>query len=234
MNGQTDLRSIDSITPAGQAGPLLRWLLPIGWAVAAVGYFGPWIGHQTAALTVTGVDMAEFVKFVPGIAEASFPIFRELFYLPPLAVVVSVAVLIGSKELAYPRPFRALVLGLALPLSLQLLPPAWSPGVLLTAEFRLQTAALLLCWLLLASFWLLARLPVVVRSALSAIPVLGAGTLPVWQFVILRPAIDGVYGSPVSLGWGLFACLAGLALIVVTNVVLFLGSQQTRTGPWAT
>jgi hypothetical protein len=227
-----NLRTIDNITPAHRPGPVWRWLLPISWALAAVGYFGPWIAHPTAALTITGVDMAEFVKFVPGVAEGSLSVFRELFYLPPVAVVVSVAILIGSWQLGYPWPFQALVLGLAIPLSLQVLPPAWSPGTLLTAEFRLQTSALGLCWLLLASFWLLARLPMALRNGMSAIAGLGAVTLPVWQFISLKPAVDAVYGSPVSFGWGLFTCLGGLTLMAATSLALFLVSRQTRTGPW--
>jgi hypothetical protein len=219
---------------AGRPGPTVRWLLPLGWALAAVGYFGPWIAHKTAALTVTGADMAEFVKFVPGVAEGSIGVYRQFFFLPPLAVVISVAVLISSARLGYPWVFRALVLGLSIPLSLQLLPPAWSPQTLLTAEFRLQTAALGLAWLLLASFWPLARLPQALRTGLSALAGLAAAALAAWQYLILKPAVDGVYGSPVGLGWGLVVCLGGLSLMTVASILLFSASRPSRTGPWTT
>jgi hypothetical protein len=225
--------SIDTITSVDRTRPVLRWLLPVGWALAAIGYFGPWIAHETAALTVTGVDLAELVKFVPGVADGSVPVSREVFFLPPVAVVISVAILIGSRELGYPWPFQALVLGLAIPLSLQLLPPAWAPTTLLTAEFRLQTAALGLCWLLLGSFWLLGRLSLALRSGLSTALGLAATALPLWQFITVKPAVDSVYGTPVTPGWGLFACLAGLALMATTGAALFLDNRQRGTGPWS-
>ena len=48
-----------------------------GVAFALVGVWAPWIPHRAAALVLSGWDLAEFVKFVPG-ASAT----RELFYLP--------------------------------------------------------------------------------------------------------------------------------------------------------
>ena len=233
MTSPADL-TVHTRTPPGRPGPAVRWLLPLSWALAAVGYLGPWLAHQTAALTVTGADMAEFVKFLPSVAEGSMAVYRQLFFLPPLAVVVSVAVLIGSRRLGYPWAFQALALGLTIPLSLQLLPPAWSPQTLLTAEFRLQTVALGASWLLLACFWLLARLPVALRVGLSALASLGAVVLPGWQYVTLKPAVDGVYGSPVDLGWGLVVCLGGLSLMALMSVLLFAASRAGRTGPWST
>jgi hypothetical protein len=236
MRGQDTLGSINDTAaglaarPVRQPVALARSLLPLGWILAAVGYFGPWIAHQTAALTITGVDMAEFVKFLPEALEGSLPLLRQLFYLPPVAVIVGVAFLAGSSELRYPLTLQALFLGLSVPLSLQLLPPAWSPGMLLGAEFRLQTAVLVLCWLLLAAFWLLARLPLSLRSALAATLGLVATALPSWQLFTVKPAIDGVYGQAVGIGWGLLTCLSGLSLMIAVSTALFLASLQRKRG----
>jgi hypothetical protein len=188
-------------------------LLPLGWALATVGYFGPWIAHATAALTLSGVDMGEFVKFLPGVLNGSLNIARQLFYLPPLAVVLSVALLVGCRRLAYPRVLRITFLVLAIPVSLQLLPPAWSVHSLIKPEFRAQAIALGICWLALAGFWLWGVLPVWLTGSLSAALAFASLVLVPWQLALVKPAIDEVYRTPPTLGWGTYLCLAGLALI---------------------
>jgi hypothetical protein len=207
-------------------------LLPIGWLFAAIGYYGPWIAHQTAALTLTGIDMAEFVKFLPGVLDGSLHIIRQLFYLPPLAATVGVALLVGSPSLRYPWPIWFLALVLAVPVSLQLLPPAWSPASLMAAEFRLQVIALGLCWLLLASTWLLVRLPSRLSASVAALLASIAAVSPTWQIVIARPAITEVYGRPPDVGWGLYVCLAGLVIMVVMSTGLAI-QPPSNTRPWS-
>jgi len=210
---------------------IARLLLPMGWVLAAVGYYGPWIAHPTVALTLSGVDLGEFVKFLPGVLDGSLPMVRQLFYLPPLAVVASVALLIGSRRLSYPWPLRVLALLLAVPVSLQLLPPAWSPSSLITAEFRLQVIALGICWLLLAGFGLWGRLPGWITASLSVLLSLAAVTLSSWQFLEVKPAIDQAYGSQRALapvGWGFFLCLVGLLLVAAGSVLLGLQDRAPR------
>ncbi len=80
------------------------------WLVASIGFYGPWIAHPTAALTLSGVDMGEFVKFLPDLS-----VIRQLFYLPPLAVATSIALLIGSRRLGYAWLLRVLALFLGRP-----------------------------------------------------------------------------------------------------------------------
>jgi hypothetical protein len=228
LSSQATLSQLASSTRSGRLLSVMRLLLPVGWVVVAVGYFGPWIAHQTAALTLTGVDMGEFVKFLPSVVDGSLQLARQLFYLPPFAVVVSIALLSSLDELNYAWPLRACILFLAIPTSLQLLPPAWAPSTLLTGEFRLQTTAVGLCWLLLAASWLLGRLPSWLVGSLSAGLSLGALILPSWHLLVARPAIDELYGIPPAIGWGFFLCLAGLALVAAASAAIVLGTAARR------
>ena len=228
MSSQSNLGRLDKAERADWRLEVVRWILPIGWCLAAIGFLGPWVSHQTAALALTGVDMAEFVKFLPGVLDGSLRLTRQWFYLPPFATTVSIALLIGSLSLHYTKLLQALGLLLAIPVSLQLLPPAWSPSSLMTAEFRAQTMALGISWLLLASFWLLRRLPLWLLGSLSAALSFSAFVLPVWQFLAAKPAIDKVYGVPPGAGWGLFLCLAGLAITAVSSAILAL-TTRSRT-----
>lgn len=222
MSSQSNLGRLDEAERSDWRLEMVRWLLPIGWCLAAVGFLGPWVWHPTAALALTGVDMAEFVKFLPGLLDGSLRLTRQWFYLPPFAVTVSIALLIGSHSLHYSKLLRVLGLFLAIPVSLQLLPPAWSPASLMTAEFRVQTIALGLSWLLLASFWLLRRLPSWLLGSLSAALSLMALVLPVWQFLIAKPAIDEVYGTPPGTGWGVLLCLTGVTITAAAGALLAL------------
>ena len=79
-------------TPVGARSQWLtaiRLALPLGWVLVAVGYFGPWIAHETAALTLNGPDMAEFIKFLPEVMSGSLETMRQVFYLPAFATVAS-------------------------------------------------------------------------------------------------------------------------------------------------
>ncbi len=210
--------------------PILRLLLPVGWYLATAGYYGPWVAHPTAGLTLSGADMAEFVKFLPPVQDGSLSLVRQLFYLPPVVVVVTIAFFAWSWELRYVRPVRWLFLVSAVPVSALLLPPAWSPSSLLTPEFRLQTAALAGCWLLLALAWFMGRLPVWVGGGVSALLAATAAALATWQFELAKPAIDAVYRRPPAVGWGFFVTVAGLAILVAAGVGLVLWSVRGDRG----
>jgi hypothetical protein len=207
-----------------------RLLLPLGWALAAAGTYGPWIAHATAALTLTGIDMAEFVKFIPVVQSGELPVVRQLFYLPPLAVVLGIALLVHVRRLGYPLALRLAALALAVPVSLQLLPPAWSPASLMTAEFRLQVVALGACWFALAGSWLLARLPAGLLAATSTLLALIAAGAATWQLLLVKPEIDRLYGSVPPVGWGFYACVLGLVVMTFAGVVLVVAGMRGRRG----
>jgi len=170
--------------------------------------------------------MAEFVKFLPDVLDGSLRLVRQSFYLPPLAIAVSIALLIGSRRLQYAGVLRAAALLLALLLSLQLLPPAWSPSTLTAPEFRAQTLALGACWLLLASFSLLGHLPLWLAGSFSAGVSLLAFCLALWQFLMAKPSIDKIYAAPPGLGWGLFVCLAGLGVTAAVGGLLAMRARS--------
>lgn len=228
MSSQANLGRLNGAERSDWRLGVVRWMLPIGWCLAAIGFLGPWVSHPTASLALTGVDMAEFVKFLPGVLDGTLKLTRQWFYLPPFAITVNIAFLIGSDSLHYSKLLRILGLLLAIPVSLQLLPPAWSPASLMTAEFRAQTIALGSSWLLLASFWLMKRLPSWLPVSLSAALSLIALVLPVWQFLIAKPAIEQVYGAPPGTGWGLFLCLIGVAVTAAASA-LFALMTRSRT-----
>jgi hypothetical protein len=225
----SDKEDLGTLADEDQAQRLVvaRVLAPVGWALAAVGYFGPWIGHETAALTLSGVDMGEFVKFLPPVVDGSLDVVRQHFYLPPAAVVFGVAMLTCSRRLRYSTILRVPALALSIPVSLQLLPPAWSPVTLLSAEFRLQAVSMAILWLLLAGTCLWGRLSLRLLGVLSAAVALAAAILSAWQFTLAKPAIDRVYSATPSTGWGFYVCIAGLAVMTLAGGLMALQHRES-------
>jgi len=206
---------------------VVRLALVIALLVALAGYFGPWVAHKAAALVLTGQDMGEFVKFLPTVRSGELRVVRELFYLPLLAGSLGLALAAGNRRLRYPWPLRWLLPVLAVPAALSMLPPAWTPQLMMTREFRLQAAAMVLCLGCAILSWLLRRVEPMVLEAITGALVLLAGSVPVWEFLRVRAAIDEVYGRPVTLGWGLWLMPVGFALAILF-LVLSRVTKRTR------
>ena len=208
---------------------VVRVLLVMALLVALAGYFGPWVGHQAAALVLTGQDMAEYVKFLPQVRAGELRVLRELFYLPLLAGAIGLVCLAANRRWRYAWWLRGLLALLAVPVALSMLPPAWTPQLMLTAEFRWQAAAMAVCLALAVLHPLLRRLPPALLETTTALLALAAAVVPVWQFLRLRPALDFVYGRPVTLGWGLWLMPLGFGLFVAVLLLSRLSRAQDVT-----
>ena len=205
----------------------LEWLLLIGLGlVGLIGYYGPWVPHRAAGLIVLGLDLAEYVKFLPQVAGGEIRLTRELFYLPLMAASLGAA-MIASRD-ALPRWLRWL-LGLgAIPLALAMLPPAWSPPVLLQAEFRLQVIMIAICLLVVALIPLMRRIPDRIVFVMLAVLSLMAALAPVWGFLRVLPPIEGLYNHPIAPGWGFWLNLLGFGAVAVLALAEFF--RPTRPG----
>ena len=183
-------------------------LVAAAMAIGLAGYYGPWVPHRAAGLVVVGLDLGEYVKFLPQVASGAVRLHRELFYLPLLAGSVSGALFASRRALpSWGRTLSALA---AIPLALAMLPPAWNPAVLATAEFRIQVIAIAVCLLLIMpGIFLTRHLPD--RQALAIIAMLAAAAavIPAWEFLKVRPEIEQLYTHALPLGWGWWATLLG-------------------------
>ena len=115
-------------------------------AVALAGYFGPWVPHRAGGLVILGLDLAEYVKFMPAVASGQVALRREIFYLPLVAASVTASLLASRRSL--PWLVRWGLAAGAIPVALAMLPPAWNLDTFRTAEFRPQIAAIGVCLLL--------------------------------------------------------------------------------------
>ena len=206
-----------------------RWLTPQALSVALVGFFGPWIPHKTAALTVTGFELSELAKFFPEVQTGAVRLVRFLF----LAPLIAVALLLGMWVHAHSsrRAVRVLVTGFAALLALAALPPYES---LLVPEYagqlRLALGGTLLVLLTPLTRPLRGRPRRVPVALLALVGPLGALS----QFATLRPLVSALYRQPLGLGWGLVACMAGFGLIAAFAVFGILFPDRSDAAlPWS-
>ena len=240
--------------------PLFRLLLPLAALITLTGYFWPWIEHPAAGLLVLGLDLAELVKFLYPVQQGDILLWREGFYLPLIAASLSLSLNAFRRDgtqsgegsaaeeatddaqgrPAYRWPVRVALLLVAAVAALNLLPPAWTPRVLLSPEFLLQSIALFFC-LLFAAVSPLAALILTPRTLLEALErgavsaghsgkawrnarrlaLLRASTLaalaaaaiyfPLTQFRWILPTLTDLYGQELETGWGPALLFVGLA-----------------------
>lgn len=212
MNGNAPLTRPGQFSAAEQA---TRWFIPLGALLALMGYWGPWIDHAAAGLIISGLDLGEYVKFLIPVRTGQMTLWREGFYLPLIAVSISLSLAAYRPRFAYPLWLRVLLVLVACTAAANLLPPAWSPPILLLPEFRLQTTLMAACiaTALLSPFW--ALLPVVLVRIFNTLLIVGAMTVPLWLLATVWAPIQEIYVAPLQGGWGPMLLLPGLFLLLV-------------------
>jgi len=228
-----------------------------GLVLVIAGYFGPWVGHKTAALTVTGPELSEFAKLFPQVQGGVVPVIRALFLTPLVAAAILLGLLanqlinrqiskstnrqIGKStnrqiskstnrqiSKSTNRLPRTLLMLVAALFALAALPPY---QYLLAPEYRghLVLAAGGLLLVLLTPF--AGRLPRRARSVLTALLALAGAVPALWQFVLLHPLVVALYDEPLGLGWGLVVCVVGFALVLISGFLqLATSGQQSAVG----
>lgn len=221
-------REDNTMTPS-DTSPRRKWhpLRAVEWlglALALIGYFGPWIPHPTAALTVTGRELAEFAKFFPQVQSGTSPVVRALFVAPLLATSI-LAGLLANAHLRAPVQRILATVALSAP-ALLALPPYPFLGA---AEYRVQLILAVGGGMLTLLTLLTNRLPDVARGVLVTLVAVGGFGIAAVQFARLHPLVVGLYGSALPLGWGLWVCGAGLGLVALFGVLRAVGRYPART-----
>jgi len=224
-------------------GPFLCFRRPasllLGLVLVAVGYFGPWVPHETAALTVTGVELAEFAKFFPQVQGGGVPVARELFYLPLVSLFVLLSVFVARSS---ERLWRFVVpLCLAASSIFVLFPYSVVESLRHTLAARVpfaldpayagQTVLVLVGTTLVLLGPLTHGLPRRVCGVFVVLLALAGVIPPLWQFALLRPLVVALYtggSGSLGLGWGLVTCAIGFVLLVLSGVFLTLSPDSSE------
>jgi hypothetical protein len=205
------MRSI--FTTQARREPALCSLQFAAAVLIMVGFFGPWVAHRTAALTVTGYELSEFAKFFPQVQGGVVPVKRALFVAPLLAASLSLALV--AQRASAPALLRAAAIALAMLVGLFVLPPYQS---LLEPAYRLQLILVAVGLLLVLLTPLTRQLSERIRGGLFLILALSAATAALWQAGLLWPLVVQLYGRPIWPGWGAFVCAIGFLLLLFVGL----------------
>jgi hypothetical protein len=199
--------------------PWLRWFFLAAILLTLAGYWGPWVPHPVSGLVVTGLDLGEYVKFLPQVRGGQIALWREGFYLPLVAVSLAASVAAFQERLRYWWLLRALLLALAVIAALNLLPPAWDQGTFTNPEFRQQMIALGLCLFVMGTSPLWALVPRWATAGSVVVLSLGALWFPLRGFFLVLPPIRELYQEPLAVGWGLIVMVIGLLLLSAVHAI---------------
>ena len=205
------------------------WLLfPAGLVLWAAGYWGAWVPHKDVGLVILGIDLGEYVKFLPQVRSGQLHLWREGFYLPALALSVSISFLVWRRELPVPEWLRVVLTLLAFPPAFAMLPPVWTPALMLhSVDFRQQTMAIVLAVLAAIASPLLGRLHRRVAAVFLGMLLSLSAIVPLYQFHLLFPFLAGIYREHISVGYGIWLMLVSLAVLMGSCVWLY----QTPSSP---
>ncbi|RLC83058.1 MAG: hypothetical protein DRI61_00535 [Chloroflexi bacterium] len=202
-----------------QREKLAEKMMPILLVIALAGYWAPWVNHKAVALVLTGLDMGEYVKFLPQVRSGEVRLIREVFYLPLFCSSISLTLLALNSRFRYYVLMRGLMLFLAWTMALAMLPPVWTPRLLLQPEFRKQTLAIGICLLLPGLYpWLRNLPPRAVALAVGSLA-LPALILPMLSFRKVLPFIAQLYGHPLTPGWGVYLMGIGFGGVVILALI---------------
>jgi hypothetical protein len=207
--------------------------------LALVGYWGPWLIHPAAPLTLNGYDLSEWVTFLPGVRDGSvlagltIPLpwgdsisiyVARLVFLIPLACLAGLLGLTASRYRGSASPYLRAWWSDVLPRS----PLSWALLGLAGAccfialppyeayvrpdywrEYWPQAATAGFTALLIVAAFVL---PIELKDALQIGLALAGGGFGLWGFLAVRPAaLELLNVGWARLGWGWAAMLTGLA-----------------------
>jgi hypothetical protein len=100
---------------APQPKPNATLLLLTAWAIALVGYFGPWLGRPSAALAWNAYDLFDLLRLLPEIEAGALIVNLQALRLPLVGLAVLLPMMLANARL--PSRLTAALLGIGLALT---------------------------------------------------------------------------------------------------------------------
>jgi hypothetical protein len=206
-------------------------LVRLGFTMILLGYFLVWLPQPAAGLSFIGLEMGEWVKFIPEVHSGEMFPSRNFFYLPPILLGSMMAIWTAgwpnNRWQTWIARLLAVMVGfLALPAieSIREEPPGqWLP--------RLAMVGFVIVVVLIATYYssretiprTLPWLYFIILGLLGAI-------LPVWTYLAIKPFVETLMGGGVGFGPGIWLNLIGNFLLILLGISVLLRGHSHDLG----
>lgn len=191
------------------------WLIPLGATAVLVGYLTTWLPHPNAGLTLIGLDISEWSKFLPQMQAGELPN-RDWFYLPP--ITLSIFLIAWSAVWTDGRWQTWMLRLLAVSISLLSFPALEAIRFEESSQWQLRILLISVVMLLAGTAVLWGHRPRL-TAVIIVIAGLSGAIWPTWAYLSVRPVISALVGTPLGIGPGVWLNLLGHLLILGAGVM---------------
>lgn len=202
----------------------------VGFTLILLGYLMVWLPQPVNGLSFIGLEVGEWVKFLPQVKSGEIVPGRNLFYLPP--ITLGLMILMWTVEWPERRWRTWLMRAVAVLVTFLAFP---SIEVILNEP---EDQWLLRILLIGAVSGVMLLVPILKRGNINRtstaarllIVVLGlAGVIfPTWAYLALRPVVGELFRSSVGFGPGLWMNSIGHLIAVIAALSLLNVARQKR------
>jgi hypothetical protein len=194
-------------------------LLWVGFTLILAGYLMVWLPQPVVGLSLIGLEMGEWVKFLPEVQAGLLPD-RNLFYLPP--VLLGLMMALWTAGWPNGRWQSWAVRGVAVLVSLLAFPAVEAVRFEPADQWLLRIGLVGLVGVTAVLSGVMDRLPQRIRPLLLLVLAVAGLVLPSWAYLAVRPVIAELFRTDVGIGPGLLLHIAGNLLVVVTGLLSLL------------
>jgi hypothetical protein len=194
-------------------------LLWVGFTLILAGYLMVWLPQPVVGLSLIGLEMGEWVKFLPEVQAGLLPD-RNLFYLPP--VLLGLMMALWTAGWPNGRWQSWAVRGVAVLVSLLAFPAVEAVRFEPAVQWLLRIGLVGLVGVTAVLSGVMDRLPQRIRPLLLLVLAVAGLVLPSWAYLAVRPVIAELFRTDVGIGPGLLLHIAGNLLVVVTGLLSLL------------
>ncbi len=206
-------------------------ILKLGFTLILLAYFLVWLPQAVVGLSFIGLDLGEWVKFLPQLRSGELSLNRNLFYLPP----ITLGLMLTSWTIDWPnrrwqtwvvRGIAILIACLAFPAFEVILDEQmdqWLLRILLITVVILATILAPILKRLLPS-----HTPVYTWLTIIFLGLVGA-SWPTWAFLAIRPIVTELFGVPVGIGPGVTLNIVGHLLAAGAAIVSLFNIRRARS-----
>ncbi len=182
-----------------------NWLSPIAFALIFIAYFAVWLPNEAVGLAMQGLEIGEWVKFLPETRNGEVTLSRVWFYAPPLTLGTTLALFTATWSSRWQTWSVRLAAFLIATLALPSIPDILQRGP--SELFRVLLVCLVGMICVSAG-----RLTKIARWGTLILTVVG-GVMPFVAYLVFRPIIAQYLTFTPAIGAGVWLNLLGHNLL---------------------